>query len=228
MRDSFVFYKSWQKSLNRLPDGESFKKVFNAMCDSIFNDKEFSEKDFTNEELIIIDLTIPLLQAAKANYENGLKGGRPAKINYEKAMGLKEKGLNNSQIAEFFGVSKRAIEIFFQERKNEKTTEKTPKKSNDNDNYNVNLNDNEKDTVNVNEKENINKNNNNYIPALSEIESFCTSNNLIVNPQEFYDYYNEHGWEFVYNWKNLLKRWNSNQLTRQKQSASNDPYAVLR
>ena len=228
MRDSFVFYKSWQKSLNRLPNGESFKKVFNAMCDSIFDDKEFSEKDFTNEELIIIDLTIPLLQAAKANYENGLKGGRPAKINYEKAMGLKEKGLNNSQIAEYFGVSKRAIEIFFQERKNEKTTEKTPKKSNDNDN--VNDNENVKDTVNVNvnEKENLNKNNNNNIPSFSDISLFCESNNLIVDPKEFYDYYNEHGWELVYNWKSLLKNWNKNQLERQKAKDSSDPYAGLR
>lgn len=229
MRDSFVFYKSWQKSLNRLPNGESFKKVFNAMCDSIFDDKEFSEKDFTNEELIIIDLTIPLLQAAKTNYENGLKGGRPAKINYEKAMGLKEKGLNNSQIAEYFGVSKRAIEIFFQERKNEKTTEKTPKKSNDNDNDNdnVNVNENVKDTVNVNENENLNKNNNN-IPSFYEIKSFCIENNLIVDPKEFYDYYNEHGWELVYNWKSLLKNWNKNQLERQKAKDSSDPYAGLR
>ena len=222
MRDSFVFYKSWQKSLNRLPDGESFKKVFNAMCDSIFDDREFSEKDFTNEELIIIDLTIPLLQAAKANYENGLKGGRPTKINYEKAVELKEQGFNNSQIAEVFGVSKRAIEIFFQERKNEKTTEKTPKKSNDNDNVN------DKDTVNVNEKENLNKNNNNNIPSFSEIKSFCTANNLIVDPKEFYDYYNEHGWELVYNWKSLLKNWNKNQLERQKSKDSSDPYAGLR
>jgi predicted transcriptional regulator len=232
MRDSFVFYKSWQKSLNRLPNGESFKKVFNAMCDSIFDDKEFSEKDFTNEELIIIDLTIPLLQAAKANYENGLKGGRPAKINYEKAMGLKEKGLNNSQIAEYFGVSKRAIEIFFQERKNEKTTEKTPKKSNDNDNDNDNdnVNENVKDTVNVNEKENLNNNNNNNnnVPSFSEIKSFCTANSLIVDPKEFYDYYNEHGWEPVYNWKSLLKKWNKNQLERQKAKDSSDPYAGLR
>lgn len=130
--------------------------------------------------------------------------------------------------------SKRNYENGLKGGRPRKTPLKTPLKTtlktndNDNDNDNVNLNDNEKDTVNDNEKENINKNNNNYIPALSEIESFCTSNNLIVNPQEFYDYYNEHGWEFVYNWKNLLKRWNSNQLTRQKQSSSNDPYAVLR
>jgi len=129
--------------------------------------------------------------------------------------------------------SKRNYENGLKGGRPRKTPLKTPLKTNDNDNVNdtvnvtKNLNDNEKDTVNDNEKENINKNNNN-LPALSEIESFCTSNNLIVNPQEFYDYYNEHGWEFVYNWKNLLKRWNSNQLTRQKQSVSNDPYAVLR
>lgn len=240
MRDSFVFYKSWQKSLNRLPNGESFKKVFNAMCDSIFDDKEFSEKDFTNEELIIIDLTIPLLQAAKANYENGLKGGRPTKINYEKAVELKEQGFNNSQIAEVFGVSKRAIEIFFQERKNEKTPEKTPKKCNDNDNDNVNLNEKVKDTVNLNVKDTVNekdkenlKNNNNHnhnnIPSFSEIDDFAKENGLkLVDTQEFYKYYNEHGWELVYNWQRLLVKWNENQQEWKQKELSSDPYAGLR
>ena len=250
MRDSFVFYKSWQKSLNRLPDGESFKKVFNAMCDSIFDDREFSEKDFTNEELIIIDLTIPLLQAAKANYENGLKGGRPTKINYEKAVELKEQGFNNSQIAEVFGVSKRAIEIFFQERKNEKTPEKTPKKSNDNVNENLNLNDtyNDKETVYLNDKDketvnlnykdnslndNIHKKNSRfYKPTLEQVESFCQNKNLGVNPQEFFEYYEQTNWENVYNWQSLLVAWNNRQIEvynrAVKQTSSSDPYAGLR
>ena len=246
MRDSFVFYKSWQKSLNRLPNGESFKKVFNAMCDSIFNDKEFSEKDFTNEELIIIDLTIPLLQAAKANYENGLKGGRPAKINYEKAVELKEQGFNNSQIAEVFGVSKRAIEIFFQERKNKETTEKTPKKRNVNDNKNLNDYYNDTDTENLNDTDNKNLNNNDnslndnihkknsrfYKPTLEQVESFCQNKNLGVNPQEFFEYYEQTNWENVYNWQSLLVAWNNRQIEVYnraiKQPSSSDPYAGLR
>ena len=205
------------------------------MCDSIFEDKDFSEKDFTNEELIIIDLTLPLLKAAKNNYENGLKGGRPTKINYEKALELKDKGLNNSQIAEYFGVSKRAIEIFFQERKNEKTPEKTPKKSNDNDNVNLNDTYNDKETVYLNdkdketEKENLNNNNNNNkfsIPTFYEVEDFAKKQKLALNVREFYDYYQGSNWENVYNWQRLIIKWDERQQNRKQKI--DDPYAGLR
>ena len=248
MRDTFVFYKSWQKSLNRLPDGDSFKRVFNAMCDSIFEGKTINEADFTDKELIVLDLTIPLMLAAKANYENGLKGGRPAKINYEKAVELKEQGFNNSQIAEVFGVSNRAIEIFFQERKNEKTPEKTPKKRNVNDNKNLNdyYNDTDTDNKNLNDTDNKNLNNNDnslndnihkknnrfYKPTLEQVESFCQNKNLGVNPQEFFEYYEQTNWENVYNWQSLLVAWNNRQIEvynrAVKQTSSSDPYAGLR
>ena len=79
MKDSFVFYKSWQDSLNLLPDSESFKKVFNAICDFVFLKKKIEETDFTAHELTIIKMGLPLLEASIANYENGCKGGRPRK-----------------------------------------------------------------------------------------------------------------------------------------------------
>lgn len=129
--------------------------------------------------------------------------------------------------------SKRNYENGLKGGRPRKTPLKSPIKTNDNVNVNATVND--KDTVNVNvnvnenenEKENLkNNNNNNSIPSLSEISQFCKANSLIVKPEEFFSYYNERGWELVYDWKNLLKKWNKNQLERIAEK-SNNPYAAI-
>lgn len=131
--------------------------------------------------------------------------------------------------------SKRNYENGLKGGRPRKTPLKSPLKTNDNVNVNDNVNAtvNDKDTVNVNvnvnenEKENLkNNNNNNSIPSLSEILQFCKANSLIVKPEEFFSYYNERGWELVYDWKNLLKKWNKNQLERIAEK-SNNPYAAI-
>ena len=131
--------------------------------------------------------------------------------------------------------SKRNYENGLKGGRPRKTPLKTPIKTNDNDNVNDNVNVNVNDNVNANANDNANvndnvnvnlKNNNNSIPTQKQIADFCAENNLIVKPEEFFAYYNERGWELVYDWKNLLKKWNKNQLERIAEK-SNNPYAAI-
>ena len=194
-----------------LENSDSRMKVMSAICDYAFEDIEQDLSIFNTSEKIILTIGIPLINASIRNFENGKKGGRPAIKNPQLEKDILEDRLNGLSAAESaakHNVSERTVKYILASAKNCAKSAKT--------------------TDTLTDTKNLNKNNNNNIPSLSEIKSFCTANNLIVDPKEFYDYYNEHGWELVYNWKSLLKNWNKNQLERQKAKDSSDPYAGLR
>ena len=223
MRDSFVFYKSFYDSMLELENSDSRMKVMSAICDYAFEDIEPDLSIFNTSEKIILTIGIPLINASIRNFENGKKGGRPTIKNPQLEKDILEDRLNGLSAAESaakHNVSERTVKYILASAKNCAKSAKTT------DTLTSTSTDTSTDTSTLTNTKNLNNNNN--IPSLSEIESFCTANSLIVNPKEFYDYYNEHGWEIVYNWKNLLKNWNKNQLERQKSKDSSDPYAGLR
>ena len=108
------------------------------------------------------------------------------------------------------------------QRKNSRKNAKSNVNVNDNVNANANVNVNDNANVNVNLK----NNNNNSVPTQKQVADFCRENNLIVKPEEFIEYYDNNGWELVYNWKGLLKKWNEKQL-KQRSEKSNNPYAAI-
>jgi hypothetical protein len=227
MRDSFVFYKSFYDSVLELENSDSRMKVMSAICDYAFEDIEPDLSVFNTSEKIILTIGIPLINASIRNFENGKKGGRPTIKNPQLEKDILEDRLNGLSAAESatkHNVSERTVKYILASAKNcaksAKTTDTLTDTSTSTSTSTSTVTSTLTDTKNLN--------NNNNIPSLSEIESFCTANSLIVAPQEFYDYYNEHGWEPVYNWKSLLKKWNKNQIERQKSKDSSDPYAGLR
>ena len=226
MRDSFVFYKSFYDSMLELENADSRMKVMSAICDYAFEDIEPDLSIFNTSEKIILTIGIPLINASIRNFENGKKGGRPTIKNPQLEKDILEDRLNGLSAAESaakHNVSERTVKYILASAK---TCAKSAKTTDTlTDTYTSTSTD--TSTSTLTDTKNLNNNNNN-IPSLSEIKSFCTANSLIVDPQEFYDYYNEHGWELVYNWKSLLKHWNKNQLERQKAKDSSDPYAGLR
>ena len=207
MKDSFVFYSSYADAILQIDSAESQMKVLKAIWNFAFKEIEPLEGSLNTIESIIFSMARPTIEASKRNYENGLKGGRPRK-----------------------------------------TPLKTPVLTNDNDNKNLNVSYNDTDTVsyNLNDSDNKNLNNNDnslkdnihkknnhfYKPTLEQIESFCKNKNLGLNPQEFFDYYEQTNWENVYNWQSLLVAWNNRQIEVYnkaiKQTSSSDPYAALR
>lgn len=229
MRDSFVFYKSFYDSMLELENSDSRMKVMSAICDYAFEDIEPELSQFNTSEKIILTIGIPLINASIRNFENGKKGGRPTIKNPQLEKDILEDRLNGLSAAESatkHNVSERTVKYILASAKNCAKSAKTTNTLTDTSTVTNTLTDTSTDTLT--DTKNLNKNNNNNIPSLYEIKSFCTANNLIVDPKEFYDYYNEHGWELVYNWKSLLKNWNKNQLERQKAKDSSDPYAGLR
>jgi hypothetical protein len=58
-------------------------------------------------------------------------------------------------------------------------------------------------------------------PTLEEIQTYCKSRNNNVDPQKFFDYFNESGWidskgNSVKNWKQKIITWESNNNTNKK------------
>ena len=62
------------------------------------------------------------------------------------------------------------------------------------------------------------------IPTLEEVKEFCQQNDLIVDPEEFWLFYDGKGWKVgssvMQNWKSTIRSWN---LRRKKEQKEKDP-----
>ena len=230
MRDSFVLYRSQLEAVEELESEHSQLKILKTLCYFALDDKTPELSDFERDERIILKMAIPNILAAARNYERGKNGGRPSIRNPElEALVISdcENGKTNKEIAEAHNISERTVCTILREEKQRKNSRKNAKSNvnvNVNDNVNANANVNVNDNANVNV--NLKNNNNNSVPTQKQVADFCRENNLIVKPEEFIEYYDNNGWELVYNWKGLLKKWNEKQL-KQRSEKSNNPYAAI-
>lgn len=171
MRDSFVFYKSFYEGLQLLETDEAKLRVFYAICDFAFNDKEIDESKFTKAELILMKITFPLLTAAKNNFERGMKGreygifgGRPKMDPTVRNKILEEvkQGISREFICQKYSISDKTIQRILKESDENnisdkiKTSGQNPQNPNVNLNDNVNLNSNVNDNLNLNDNDNVN------------------------------------------------------------------------
>ena len=117
MKNSFIFYASFDEALRELPD-KSRLKIYDAIADYAL--RGIIRTDFKGIEKAVYSLIIPQLQANNNRYENGCKGGRPKKTE-TKPMVLENENQNETN----GGIAK-----------------KTKTKPNENENENVNVNDN--------------------------------------------------------------------------------------
>jgi hypothetical protein len=117
MKNSFIFYASFDEALRELPD-KSRLKMYDAIADYAL--RGIIRTDFKGIEKAVYSLIIPQLQANNNRYENGCKGGRPKKTE-QKPMVLENENQNETN----GGIAK-----------------KTKTKPNENENENVNVNDN--------------------------------------------------------------------------------------
>ena len=235
MKDSFVFYSSYADAILQLDSAESQMNVLKALFDFAFREVEPLDGSLNKIENIIFSMARPTIEASKRNYELGQKGGRPSIRNaeLEKAVFVdREKGLSVAQIAKGLNISERTVKYIIASAKNSAKSAKTNDNVNVNETVNANVNETVNVNANVNEnvKENLNNNNYNnlnYIPTLSEIENFAKTNNLKLNIQEFFDYYESTQWQNVYNWQKLLLKWENNQKEWKRKEYANNPYAKI-
>jgi hypothetical protein len=79
-RDSFVFYRSFYEAIKKLKDRDKLA-AYNAICNYALNGEDISED---GSAAAVYCLIKPLIDANNKRYENGKKGGRPAKAETEK------------------------------------------------------------------------------------------------------------------------------------------------
>ena len=77
MRDSFIFYKSFYDSIQRIKNKELKADIFEAICELALNNNDIELTDDIG--LMIMDLIKPQILANSKRYEDGKKGGRPCK-----------------------------------------------------------------------------------------------------------------------------------------------------
>lgn len=75
MRESIVFYKSYFKSIEQLPQKEQLQ-TYKALLNFAFNDKE-PENELKGASSIIFEMAKPVLKSSKQKYDKGIKGGHP-------------------------------------------------------------------------------------------------------------------------------------------------------
>lgn len=198
MRDSFIFYRSFQKAIDSCSQDDQlliYKAIANYALDRV-------EPDLSGVAQVCWVLIKPQLDANWKRYDNGCKGGEFGK------KGGAPKGNKNANKG--------------------KTTPKQPQENptaveittpNNNVNNNLNNNDNSNDNVlKKRETKRFSK------PTIEEIETYISENSYSISAKTFYDYYEANGWMVGRNkmkdWKAAVRSWNSKEWN--KASSAND------
>lgn len=120
--ESFVFYESTYKNYSRLKKLvglEAADKFLEAVCDYGLYGVIPEEDDIV--WTYGLEQTITSISNAKDRYtaarENGMKGGRPSIIDYDKAVELKAEGYTYKAIAKQLGCSVSSLEKYFAKKK---------------------------------------------------------------------------------------------------------------
>lgn len=208
--ESYVFYRSFHEALSEL-DIKDYGRLMYALNEYALNDNYEKVKALTGITKAMWTLIKPQIDANKRRREMGSKnaeygkmGGRPRK---EKTP---------------MGFSEITPTGFLEETPMGLST-KTPNVNvNDNVNKNVKENLNKKDNVNVNGETNTNTDTDtNTIPTLNDVREYIKNENLSVEAEKFYTYYQARNWQNVTNWRLALLKWNENQINFQKSEKKN-------
>lgn len=225
MRESCIFYKSLFETVWDYEEDTALQmKIINAIAKYAYLDIEPDLSDFEPGLRGFIRVTIKQISASISNYDRGCNGGRPSVRTPEletMVMDAAGNGKTNKEIAEQFNISERTVCTILKEEKQRKNSRKNAKTTSTSTSTDTSTST-STSTSTYTDTKNLNKNNN--IPTQKQVADFCRENNLIVKPEEFIEYYDNNGWELVYNWKALIKKWNERQISRQ---SSSNPYAAI-
>ena len=178
---SFVFYESFQKTLDELPDDKALT-FYRAIC---LYGLYGTVPDFTGLEKAVWVQIQYSLDVAKTRYnncvENGKKGGRPKSKNQpaeadnieENQEKTNEKPRQNQEETKTKPKENQEITKEKPRGNQDKTKEETKEKPE------PNLNDNDNDNVNVNVNEDADANDNVSV-SVQEVERWCSERNLLA------------------------------------------------
>lgn len=212
VRDSFIFYESFHVALSKLDDA-AYKKIMTAICEYALYG---TDPELDGMLTLAFDLIRPQIDANNKRYEDGKKGGRPAKNS--KTSGYKPK---NQWLSDEKPVVSEVKTSGFDD-KNQWLPESEP-----NVNVNVNVNDNENvnDNVSVNgEVSNTPKqtHTNTHIPNYSEISEYCRSKGYQTDIDRFIQYNAGKGWSME--WKTAMDMWVTKDKDKKKEDRSKNRF----
>lgn len=198
MRDSFIFYRSFQKAIDACSQDDQlliYKAIANYALDRV-------EPDLSGVAQVCWVLIKPQLDANWKRYDNGCKGGEFGK---KGGAPIGNKNANKGKTTPK------------QPQENPTAVEKTT--PNNNANNNPNHNDNSNDNIfNKRETKRFSK------PTIEEIETYISENSYSIGAKAFYDYYEANGWMVGRNkmkdWRAAVRSWNSKDWN--KASRAND------
>lgn len=217
MKDSFVFYNSYEKAILLLDSAESQMRTLKAIWDFAFRGVEPDENKLSNTELIIFSMAKPTIEASIRSYENGKKGGAP--MGNQNARKQKQP-INNPQTTP--PLTNDNVNVNFNDNLNANVN------SNATDNSNDKVNSNVKDKKNVNDSESESEFKQNQttphslIPTLKDVQNFCVEQKLAIDPVKFWTYYNVRKWKNVKNWQSQVFYWQSTQFDKETDYNSTD------
>ena len=101
MRDSFVFYRSFKKAIQKIKRKEDKLALYEAITDYALDGTE-PDEDASELITVLMETIKPQVDANNKRFENGNKGGRPPKDKSKKFSDildtiLNEKGLSQSE-----------------------------------------------------------------------------------------------------------------------------------
>ena len=175
MKESFVFYASFYRALQKLKNKSLKADIYDAICELALNENVVELDDEVGQ--IILELVKPQILANQKRYEDGNKGGRPRNIDEKQIEELILLGKNNNEISTIMSCSVSTVKTLRQKINSQndeelETGQKLDKKSktgqkpvnnlgqklvrnwtksqkpNDNENVNVNENYNENENIN--------------------------------------------------------------------------------
>ena len=213
MRDSFIFYRSFQEAIESCPKDDQlviYKAIAEYSLDRI-------EPDLSGIAKVCWVLIKPQLDANWRRFENGCKGAEHGK------KGGAPKGNKNANKQNDTGnePQNNSIQTPKQPQNNPKAVEKTTP------NVNV-FNVNENDNVNNNKKEletkvSTKRETKRFTkPSIQEIKDLIHENSLSVDPDTFYDYYEANGWmagkNHMKDWKATVRNWSRKEWNKPTKS----------
>ncbi len=97
MKESFVFYASFYRALQKLKNKSLKADIYDAICELALNENVIELDDEVGQ--IILELVKPQILANQKRYEDGNKGGRPRNIDEKQIEELILLGKTNNEIA---------------------------------------------------------------------------------------------------------------------------------
>ncbi len=205
---NLIFYSSYYEAIKELPDEEQ-GKVYKAVIDYAM---ERIEPNLTGVSKAMFVLIQPSLDASRKNYENGTKGGRPAKnktqVETEEITQIETQSITQHK------TQTESYQIFEKEKDNREIIKEN------------------KEEKEEKEKE-ITHTSRFVPPTLEEVKAYAVERGSNVDPQKFFEYFETGNWtdskgNKVKNWKQKFITWEGERRNTPKETSDTQLSRAIR